>query len=149
MSTSRSPDERPDGAGPAVRAGRDTAPVDAGAVYHLPVRRRHLAIDERGIGLRATWHLDRGFLNLSLWRDDRCVETFHLTPVEVGRLVGFLTTGLADAVPAVDHGSPVAAVPAPAEPSGRDRVGRVSGRLESLRSDVAEALERAANRLRQ
>ncbi|HWK90612.1 MAG TPA: amino acid permease, partial [Longimicrobium sp.] len=31
-----------------------------------------------------------GFVNLSLWSDDRCVQTFHLTPAEAGRLVGFL-----------------------------------------------------------
>lgn len=64
-------------------------------VRQLPVG-RILAVDERGIGMRATWHLERGFINLSLWRDDRCVETFHLTPSDAARLVGFLTEGLAD-----------------------------------------------------
>lgn len=73
--------------------------METGAVYQLPVHRRHLAIDERGIGLRATWHFELGLVNLSLWRDDRCVETFHMTPAEAGRLVGFLASGLADAVP--------------------------------------------------
>jgi hypothetical protein len=58
---------------------------------------RLVAIDERGIGMRATWHLDRGFLNLSLWRDDTCVETFHLTPAEAGRLAAFIAEGLFDA----------------------------------------------------
>jgi hypothetical protein len=64
-------------------------------VRQLPVG-RILAVDERGIGMRCTWHLERGFINLSLWRDDTCVETFHLTPADAARLVGFLTGGLAD-----------------------------------------------------
>ena len=72
--------------------------MDSGAVHHLPVRPRHLALDERGVGLRATWHADRGFVNLSLWSGDRCVQTFHLAPAEAGRLVGFLTGVLVDAV---------------------------------------------------
>jgi hypothetical protein len=70
--------------------------VESGVVRELPVG-RHLAIDERGIGLRATWRLDRGFVNLSLWREDRCVETFHLTPDDAAELVAFLVHGLADA----------------------------------------------------
>ena len=64
--------------------------------YELPVG-RHLAVDERGVGLRATWRLDQGLINLSLWRDGRCVETFHLTPAAAAELVGFLAKGLADA----------------------------------------------------
>ena len=52
----------------------------------LPVG-RHLAVDERGVLLRATWRLDHGFINLSLWRDDTCVETFHLTPAAAAELV--------------------------------------------------------------
>ena len=64
-------------------------------VRTLPVG-RILAVDERGIGLRCTWHLERGFINLSLWRDDTCVETFHLSPSDAGALVSFLTAGLAD-----------------------------------------------------
>ena len=65
-------------------------------VHQLPVGRL-LSVDERGIGLRATWHLDHGFLNLSLWRDDVCVETFHLTPNEAARLASFIADGLFDA----------------------------------------------------
>ncbi len=61
--------------------------MDTGAVVELPVRPRHIALDERGVGLRATWHEDRGFVNVSLWSGDRCVQTFHLSPVEAGRLV--------------------------------------------------------------
>jgi hypothetical protein len=68
-----------------------------GEVHQLPAGRA-LFVDERGTGLRATWHAERGFVNLSVWRDDRCVETFHLPVAEVGRLATFLVGGLADAV---------------------------------------------------
>ena len=40
------------------------------------------------------WHLDRGFLNVSLWRDDVCVETFHLAPNDAARLAAFIADGL-------------------------------------------------------
>lgn len=66
-------------------------------IRQLPVG-RILAVDDRGIGMRATWHLERGFVNLSLWRQDVCVETFHLTPADAAQLVSFLVTGLAEAV---------------------------------------------------
>lgn len=49
--------------------------------------------------MRATWRPDRGFVNLSLWRDQSCVETFHLSPVDAGQLIGFLAGALMTAVP--------------------------------------------------
>ena len=104
------------------------------APFELPTRTRHLAIDERGIGLRATWRLEQGFVNLSLWRHDVCVETFRLTPAEASRLIGFLVEGLARAVP--EPRPPVLAVaPAPPAPPGH-------------RLRLARALERAAAQLR-
>ena len=104
-------------------------------------------LDERGIGLRATWHLDRGFVNVSLWRDDRGVETFHLTPAEAGRLVGFLASGLGNAVSA--QAPPlVSAVPAPADPLPRESVAsQLPELLQHIRRDVAEALARVAARI--
>jgi hypothetical protein len=75
-----------------------------GDVRRLPVG-RELFVDGRGHGLRATWHLDEGIVNLSLWRDDRCVETFQLPVADVARLVGFLVDGLAGAA---DAGRPAA-----------------------------------------
>jgi hypothetical protein len=112
--------------------------VAAHALHQLPTRIRHLAIDERGVGLRATWRLERGFVNLSLWRLDRCVETFHLTPAEAGRLIGFLVEGLAGAVPAPQPPAPapLTVVPAPADWQVRSR------------RRLAAALERTAVRLR-
>lgn len=62
---------------------------------------RQWFVDERGVGLRVTWRLEHGFINLSIWRDDRCVETFHLTPDDAAELVGFLVRGLAETAVAV------------------------------------------------
>ena len=124
--------------------------MDTGAAHQIPVRRRHLAIDERGIGLRATWHLELGFVNLSFWRDDRCVETFHLTPAEAAHLVDFLVSGLAGAVPAPSRASLVAVAESTDEqPVGAVRApSRLSGSLAKLRRDLAATLDRAAAQLR-
>ena len=56
---------------------------------------RYLAMDETGGGLRATWRPAQGFTNLSLWRGDVCVETFHLSSEQMGELIAFLGTSLA------------------------------------------------------
>ena len=94
-------------------------------VRQLPVG-RILAVDERGIGLRATWHLERGFINLSLWREDVCVETFHLRPSDAANLVSFLVSGLAEVV---EQPAPAPAVePAPPVPSWWVRLRRELGR---------------------
>lgn len=124
--------------------------MDTSAAYQLPVRRRHLALDERGIGLRATWHLELGFVNVSLWRDDRCVETFHLTPAEAARLVDFLVSGLAGAVPEPNRAPLVAVAESTEEqPVGANRaLNRLSGSLARLRRDLAETLDHAAAQLR-
>lgn len=124
-------------------ARRDTRCVETGAVHHLPVG-RHLSIDERGVALRATWRLDHGFINLSLWRRDRCVETFHLTPGEAAQLVGFLVDGLADAATAAPMAQPVLAV---ATQRLSVRPALIEG-ARRLRRDLANVLERSANRLR-
>lgn len=52
--------------------------------------RRTLFIDERGAGMRVTWHAERGFVVLSLWHDDTCVGSFRLTVEEAARLASFL-----------------------------------------------------------
>jgi hypothetical protein len=106
------------------------------APFELPTRIRHLAIDERGIGLRATWRLEQGFVNLSLWRHDVCVETFRLTPAEASRLIAFLVEGLARAVPDPEPPAPTLTVAPPALEASRYRL------------RLAEALERTASQLR-
>ena len=122
--------------------------MNSGPAHELPAQGRHLAVDERGIGLRATWHLSRGFVNLSLWRGDRCVETFHLTPVEAGRLVGFLVGGLAAAVPEPGR----AELTVVTEADQRAATGRlatgVNNAVAESRRQLAQVLERTASRLR-
>ena len=100
---------------------------------------RHMAVDERGVGLRATMRLERGFVNLSLWNKDVCAQTFHLTPAEAARLVGFLVDGLARAVPEPAP-PPLAVAPPPSE--------RPSDPPAGYRRRLAEALEHAATQLR-
>ena len=97
-----------------------------------------------GLRLRATWYIDRGFVNLSLWSDDRCVQTFHLTPVEAGRLVSFLASALAEAVPRPIHGALVQTAPMSPEAVWRDAAApRLSDRAVATRRELAGALTRA------
>ena len=58
---------------------------------------RVVLTDDEGRMLRASWYLSRGFVNVSVWRDDRCSETFHLSVGDAARLAGFLVEGLGDA----------------------------------------------------
>jgi hypothetical protein len=53
---------------------------------------RALFVDDRGHGLQVTWHVGEGFVNLSMWRGDRCVETVRLSADEAARLVDALAT---------------------------------------------------------
>lgn len=57
--------------------------------------------------LRVSWHPaqpgptsagDTGCVVLSTWREDTCVATTRLSPVEAARLIGVLADGLAAAV---------------------------------------------------
>jgi hypothetical protein len=52
--------------------------------------RRVLFADERGVGLRVSWHHEHSVVLLSLWREDVCVGTFRLPPEEAERLDSFL-----------------------------------------------------------
>ena len=122
----------------------------ADALYQAPGRIRHLAVDERGVGLRATWRFERGFVNLSLWRRDMCVEAFHLTPAEASRLIAFLVDGLARAVPepapVPGLAVAVAVAVAVAEPVARQPAG--SDRLTRCRWLLADGFAAVASRLR-
>jgi hypothetical protein len=53
-------------------------------------------LDERGTGLRVTWHPERDLVVLSVWQDDRCVRTFRLPVQDVPRLSGLLAAALGD-----------------------------------------------------
>lgn len=70
--------------------------MNVAEVYELPTG-RVLFSDSEGRVLRATWHLDRGLVNLSVWNDDRCTETFRLSLGDAAQLVAFLVDGLSDA----------------------------------------------------
>jgi hypothetical protein len=53
-------------------------------------------LDERGTGLRVTWHPERDLVVLSVWQDDRCVGTFRMPVQDVPRLSGLLAAVLGD-----------------------------------------------------
>jgi hypothetical protein len=60
--------------------------------------RRDVFLDERGAGLRVTWHPERDLVVLSVWQDDSCVGTFRLSVQDVPRLSGLLAAALDDRV---------------------------------------------------
>ena len=70
--------------------------MNVAEVYELPTG-RVLFSDAEGRVLRATWHLDRGLVNLSVWNDDRCTETFRLSLADAAQFVAFLVEGFSDA----------------------------------------------------
>ena len=116
------------------------------ATTHVPTGSTWL-VDEQGVALRATWRLSHGFINLSIWRDDRCVETFHLTPGDAAQLIGFLVRGLAETAGVAAAAPVVALVPEPVN-RGRSSVGDRLMRLDDqIRSSVVRSLRKAADRL--
>ncbi|CAN5814965.1 hypothetical protein BH24ACT3_BH24ACT3_12640 [soil metagenome] len=118
----------------------------AEGVHDLPVG-RHFTVDGRGVGLRATWRLDRGFVNLSLWRGDSCVETFHLTPAAAADLITFLARGLADAA-GIATMATVRAIDDRGESGRRQRVAStLTAKGLVLRARLAGALVAAASRI--
>ena len=60
-------------------------------------------LDERGAGLRVTWHPERDLVVLSVWQDDRCVGTFRMSVQDVPRLSGLLAAALGDWVDQSGH----------------------------------------------
>ena len=104
------------------------------------------AVDERGALLRASWHHEHGFVNVSLWRGETCVETFRLEPAEAARLVAFLSGAVASSMPP----------PRPRlglvgeEPSAVERAvsDPPSERRSSVWQLVASSFDRLAERLR-
>lgn len=70
-----------------------------GEVHHLPSSGREFFIGSDGSVLRTTWHVDRDLVNLSVWRGDRCTETFQLARADAARLIAHLADGLASVAP--------------------------------------------------
>jgi len=82
-----------------------------GELRHLPAPGRAFFIDDGGRVLRASWHLDLGLVNLSVWQGDRCTDSFPLPAHDAARLIVYLADGLAaasstEAAPAVSDGGP-------------------------------------------
>jgi hypothetical protein len=63
---------------------------------HALSTRRDMFLDERGAGLRVTWHPERDLVVLSVWQDDSCVGTFRMPVQDVPRLSGLLAAALGD-----------------------------------------------------
>lgn len=57
--------------------------------------RRALFVDDRGNGMRASWHADLGQVVLSTWHGAECVGTVRLGLGDTARLLAFLATHLA------------------------------------------------------
>jgi len=53
-------------------------------------------LDERGTGLRVTWHPERDLVVLSVWQGDGCVGTFRMSVQDIPRLSGLLAAALGD-----------------------------------------------------
>jgi hypothetical protein len=63
-------------------------------VHRLPTREN--LVDDRGVGLRATWHPNDGVVVLSIWHDERCAGSFRLSVGEAARLARLLVTSVGD-----------------------------------------------------
>ena len=105
----------------------DNGRMSIAEVYELPTGRVVFSDDE-GRVLRATWHLDRGFVNLSVWKYDRCTETFRLSLGDSASFVAFLVDGLSDATSRLLSAVHTSSSPAPVAPrisaASRVRSGR-------------------------
>ena len=55
-------------------------------------------LDERGAGLRVSWHPERDLVVLSVWQGDSCVGTFRMPVEDVPRLSGLLAAAVGDRV---------------------------------------------------
>jgi hypothetical protein len=81
-------------------------------------------LDERGAGLRVTWHPERDLVVLSVWQGDSCVGTFRMLVQDVPRLSGLLAAALGDWV---GEGTPAPGVGPGAGLGPRATAGREPG----------------------
>jgi hypothetical protein len=82
-------------------------------VRGLPTR-RDVFIDQRGAGLRVTWHPEQDVVVLSVWHEDRCAATFRMPIRDVPRRRGLLAASFGDRAGQVRAVPP----PGPAEVAG-------------------------------
>ena len=66
-----------------------------GDLRRLP-RRQVVLVDERGVGLRATWHPERELVVVSIWHGDTCAASFRLGIADAPRLGAFLDAVMQD-----------------------------------------------------
>jgi hypothetical protein len=59
-----------------------------------PLASREHFVDDRGVGLRMTWHPDGSVVVFSLWRDERCAATFRLAATDAARMAALLLTAV-------------------------------------------------------
>jgi hypothetical protein len=109
------------------------APVSS--IYELPTGRVLFSDGEDRV-LRATWHLEQGLVNLSVWHDDRCTETFRLSLGDAAQFVAFLVGGLSDATTRLLH-----AVAAPPPTAAVDRRVVWTRRISSGRARLADWID--------
>jgi hypothetical protein len=107
-----------------------------GNLHGLPAR-RDVFLDERGAGLRVTWHPEHDVVVLSVWHEDRCAGTFRMPVQDVPRLSGLLAAALGDWVAQLQEGAVPQPGPAgPVQLSVRRRL-RLSPALLRLRQRVS------------
>ena len=99
------------GPAPLPESAPSGARDQASNLVGLPFSRRELFADDRGAGLRASWHPERGIVVLSLWKGDVCAGTFRLPVDEAPRLAAFLAgadrAALPDRADTVDETAPL------------------------------------------
>ena len=64
--------------------------------HHDPIGPAEIFVDERGAGLRATWHPEDGVVVMSMWRDGTCIGSFQLSSADTARLSSLLTQAWVD-----------------------------------------------------
>jgi hypothetical protein len=121
----------------ATRFGSDHArPVENRRALST---RRDMFLDERGTGLRVTWHPERDLVVLSVWQGDSCVGTFRMLVQDVPRLSGLLAAALGDWVD--QAGTAPESPESPEGPGGRE-VGGWGARGGGVGSGVSLSVQR-------
>ena len=96
-------------------------------------------LDERGTGLRVTWHPERDLVVLSVWQGDGCVGTFRMSVQDIPRLSGLLAAALGDWVDQAGSG-PASGMPGAGGPgsggAGSGGVGSVGGTSDAQRARI-------------
>ncbi len=138
-----------------------TAHLQPGRMTVIPLPRHgQWAWDLRGEGraVRVSAHADVGVLNVSIWREGRCVGTAQLLPADVVKLVSGLSEGLAEiAGPRPVRGANVperlheleqrlATVESRLDPPRRSTVARVEVLARSARAALAAQRRRILGR---